>query len=75
MVVRLHREQSLEEQAVIDFARDRLAAYKVPTRVFFTEQALPRNATNKVLKRELKGLLRLYRADTRWPPGPRRQQG
>ena len=54
MVVRLHRGKSLEEPAVIDFARDRLAGYKVPTRVFFSEQALPRNATNKVLKRELK---------------------
>ena len=58
VVVHLHRGMSLEEDELIAFARDRLAGYKVPTRVFFSEQELPRNATNKVLKRELKaGLL------------------
>lgn len=58
VVVHLHRGMSLEEAELIAFARDRLAGYKVPTRVFFSEQELPRNATNKVLKRELKaGLL------------------
>ena len=58
VVVHLHRGQSLDEDALLAFARDRLAGYKVPTRVFFSEQALPRNATNKILKRELKaGLL------------------
>ena len=46
--------EALEEQAVIEFARSHLAAYKVPARVFFTEQAFPRTATNKVLKAELK---------------------
>ena len=54
VVVHLHRGQSLDEDALLAFARDRLAGYKVPTRVFFSEQALPRNATNKILKRELK---------------------
>ena len=54
VVVHLHRGQSLDEAALLAFARDRLAGYKVPTRVFFSEQALPRNATNKILKRELK---------------------
>ena len=58
VVVHLHRGMALEEAELIAFARDRLAGYKVPTRVFFSEQELPRNATNKVLKRELKaGLL------------------
>jgi len=58
VVVHLHRGMSLEEAELLAFARDRLAGYKVPTRVFFSEQALPRNATNKILKRELKaGLL------------------
>lgn len=58
VVVHLHRGMSLDEAELIAFARDRLAGYKVPTRVFFSEQELPRNATNKILKRELKaGLL------------------
>ena len=54
VILRLHEQQALEEQAVIEFARSHLAAYKVPARVFFTEQAFPRTATNKVLKAELK---------------------
>jgi len=58
VVVHLHRGSSLTEEDLVAFARDRLAGYKVPTRVFFSERELPRNATNKVLKRELKtGLL------------------
>ena len=58
VVVRLHPGMSLDEAGLLDFARSRLAAYKVPTRVFFSETDLPRNATNKVLKREIKqGLL------------------
>ena len=56
-VVHLHPGQALDEAQLLDFARSRLAAYKVPSRVFFIEQPLPRNATNKVLKRELKAQL------------------
>ena len=41
------------EAAIIAFARDRLAHYKCPTSVTFTD-VLPRNATGKVLKRELR---------------------
>lgn len=33
---------------------ERLARFKVPSRFFFIEEALPRTATGKVLKRELK---------------------
>ncbi|MDP3908581.1 AMP-binding protein [Novosphingobium sp.] len=40
-------------QAVIDWARDRIAAYKLPKTVEFIP-ALPRNASGKVLKRELR---------------------
>jgi long-chain acyl-CoA synthetase len=53
VILRLHRAKTLEEGAVIAFARSHLAAYKVPARVFFTVQAFPRTATNKVLKAEL----------------------
>jgi long-chain acyl-CoA synthetase len=38
---------------IIAFARDRLAHYKCPTSVGFTDQ-LPRNASGKILKRELR---------------------
>ncbi|MGA7420940.1 MAG: AMP-binding protein, partial [Acidimicrobiales bacterium] len=41
------------EAAIIAFARDRLAHYKCPTSVAFTD-VLPRNPTGKVLKRELR---------------------
>ena len=58
VVVHLHPGASLDEQGLVDFCRSRLASYKVPSHVFFSESALPRNATNKILKRELKaGLL------------------
>jgi fatty-acyl-CoA synthase len=43
---------SLSEQQVQDYVRANLARYKVPREVLFVEQ-LPRNATGKVLKREL----------------------
>ncbi|MFD4222466.1 class I adenylate-forming enzyme family protein [Streptomyces griseus] len=35
----------------------RLAAFKVPARVLFTEEPLPRNATGKLLKHRLRALL------------------
>jgi acyl-CoA synthetase (AMP-forming)/AMP-acid ligase II len=58
-VVHLHSGFTASEDELIAFAADRLAAYKVPSKVFISEQPLPRNATNKILKRELKeGLLR-----------------
>jgi acyl-CoA synthetase (AMP-forming)/AMP-acid ligase II len=54
VVIHLHLHNSLAVEQLLAYARDRLAAYKVPTRVFFSEEALPRNATNKVLKAVLK---------------------
>lgn len=56
-VVHLHQGASLSEQDLIEFARSRLAAYKVPSRVVISGEALPRNATNKLLKREIKARL------------------
>ena len=40
--------------AVLDHLRGRLAAFKVPSAVFWHEGELPRNATGKVLKRDLR---------------------
>ncbi|MEY2411147.1 MAG: long-chain acyl-CoA synthetase [Verrucomicrobiota bacterium] len=44
---------TLDEKAILQFIRQRLADYKVPRKVTFM-LALPRNATGKVLKRELR---------------------
>jgi fatty-acyl-CoA synthase len=45
---------SLTEQEIQDHVRERLARYKVPRDVVFVDQ-LPRNATGKIVKRELTG--------------------
>ena len=44
---------SVSEAEIIAFARERLAHYKCPTAVFFVDD-LPRNASGKILKRELR---------------------
>jgi fatty-acyl-CoA synthase len=44
---------ALDEDAVQRYVRERLARFKVPRSVRFLEQ-LPRNATGKVLRRELR---------------------
>ncbi len=43
---------SLDETAIQDYVKSNLARFKVPREVVFVEQ-LPRNATGKVLKRDL----------------------
>ena len=46
---------TIDEKAVLQFLRSRLADYKVPRRVHLLA-ALPRNATGKILKTELRQL-------------------
>jgi fatty-acyl-CoA synthase len=50
VVLRPGRE--LSEDELKDFVKHNLARYKVPREVVFMDE-LPRNATGKVLKREL----------------------
>jgi long-chain acyl-CoA synthetase len=45
--------QTVEEKALLQFVRERLADYKVPKKVVFLP-ALPRNATGKILKTALR---------------------
>ncbi|MGB7749547.1 MAG: long-chain fatty acid--CoA ligase [Verrucomicrobiia bacterium] len=45
--------QAVEEKALLQFVRSKLADYKMPKRVVFVP-ALPRNATGKILKTELR---------------------
>lgn len=44
----------IDEDTLIDYARDYLARYKCPTKVIFVDQ-LPRNAAGKLVRRELEG--------------------
>ena len=54
-VVRREHE-TVTESALIDFAADSLARYKVPKQVFFCDE-LPRTPTGKILRRSLASLL------------------
>jgi acyl-CoA synthetase (AMP-forming)/AMP-acid ligase II len=44
------------EAELQDWVRERLAAFKVPVRVLFLDETLPRNANGKILKKDLKAL-------------------
>ncbi len=52
-VVVLKAGHAPDAQSILDYARQRIAGYKAPKSVDFAE-ALPRNATGKVLKRDLR---------------------
>jgi len=47
-----HGEHS--EHEVLAHLKARLAGFKVPSKVFWRDQELPRNATGKVLKKDLR---------------------
>ncbi len=51
--VALQEEAILDDKALLHFIRDRMADYKVPKRVIHVA-ALPRNATGKILKTQLR---------------------
>jgi acyl-CoA synthetase (AMP-forming)/AMP-acid ligase II len=54
LLVRLRAPGSMSEAQVREFLAARLAAFKVPRYVDFTDEPLPRNATQKVLKKDLR---------------------
>lgn len=55
-VVVVKQEATLDEEGLLANAREHLAPFKVPKQVHFVE-ALPKNASGKVLKRELRELV------------------
>ena len=55
-VVTLKAGQTATEAELRDFVRARLAGFKVPVKVVFWPEMLPRNANGKIVKTELKTL-------------------
>ena len=55
-VVHLAPGTSASEEELQAWVADRLAKFKVPVRVVFTEETLPRNANGKILKKDLAAL-------------------
>jgi len=54
-VIVLHEGATLEETDLIEWSKDQMAGYKRPRScAFIAESDMPRNATGKVLHRELK---------------------
>jgi acyl-CoA synthetase (AMP-forming)/AMP-acid ligase II len=58
---------ALEEQELCAFLQTRLAKFKVPRHLHFTNEALPKTGTGKILKRQLR--------ETLWAGKDRRIQG
>jgi long-chain acyl-CoA synthetase len=55
-VVHLKPDAQATEEELRHFVAQKLAAFKVPVKVIFHPETLPRNANGKILKRDLKGL-------------------
>jgi long-chain acyl-CoA synthetase len=55
-VVQLKLDHTVTEEALRAFVAARLASFKVPVRVLFWREILPRNPAGKILKAELRKL-------------------
>ena len=55
-VVHLAPGMTASENELREYVSARLAKFKVPVKIIFTEDTLPRNANGKILKRDLKAL-------------------
>ena len=53
-VVQLKPGASATEDELRGHVRERLASFKVPVKIWFSDEPLPRNPAGKVLKRELR---------------------
>ena len=53
-VVQLKPGESMTSDDLREHCAQRIAAFKVPVRIWFTDDALPRNPAGKVLKRQLR---------------------
>jgi long-chain acyl-CoA synthetase len=53
-----------DAEALLEFLRSRLAGFKVPSKVFWQVDELPRNATGKVLKKDLRDRYHLIETDS-----------
>ena len=49
--------QSIDVKELQDFLSERIAKFKVPTHIKFVTEQLPRNASGKILKRELRDVM------------------
>jgi long-chain acyl-CoA synthetase len=48
---------SLTEEELCKFLAERIAKYKIPSKIWFLDEQLPRNANGKFVKRELRNQL------------------
>jgi acyl-CoA synthetase (AMP-forming)/AMP-acid ligase II len=55
-VVHLAPGMTATEEELREYVSERLAKFKVPVKIIFTQDTLPRNANGKILKRDLKAL-------------------
>jgi acyl-CoA synthetase (AMP-forming)/AMP-acid ligase II len=55
-VVHLAPGMTASEDELREYVSARLAKFKVPVKIIFTQDTLPRNANGKILKRDLKAL-------------------
>ena len=55
-IVQLVPGKTVSEAELQQWVRERLAAFKVPVKVLFRTESLPRNANGKILKKDLKAL-------------------
>ena len=53
-VVQIIPSVKIDEQTLREYVAEHLAAFKVPVKIIFSEQSLPRNANGKILKRQLR---------------------
>jgi long-chain acyl-CoA synthetase len=53
-IVVFRRDPGLTEQALLDHCRQHLTGYKVPRKIEFRDEPLPKSALGKILRRELR---------------------